>query len=214
MKKELKNWHNKVLGKRVEKALEKNNFAAAYFEGREEALQYILDNIPRDAQVGVGGSSTVREIDLLSVLQEKGYDLFDHNKPGLSPQEKTAERYKQLTSDIFLTSANAITLKGELVNRDGIGNRVASMVFGPKKVIIVAGINKVVKDIEAADERIKLKAAPLNTKRHELPNPCLKTGECADCQGPDRICRITTIIHKRPPLTDIHVVIIGEDLGY
>lgn len=105
-------------------------------------------------------------------------------------------------------------MKGELVNRDGFGNRVAAMIFGPQKVIIAAGINKVVKDIEEADERIKLQAAPLNTKRHELPNPCQKTGVCADCESPNRICNITTIIHKCPPLTDIHVVLIGEDLGY
>lgn len=211
---DLKNWHNTTIGERVVKELQKNNFEALYCGKKEEALQYILQNIPKDAKIGVGGSSTLREIGLLSILQEKGFVLYDHNKEGLNLEEKTAQRYKQLTSDVFLSSTNAITLKGELVNRDGIGNRVTAMTFGPKKVIVVAGINKVVKNLEEADQRIKMHAAPLNTKRHETPNPCLKTGQCSDCQSPSRICNITTIIHKCPPLTKIHVVLIGESLGF
>lgn len=209
-----KKWHHSTIGQKAVKALQKNKFEAVYCEGRGEALDYILENIPEEAEIGVGGSSTLSEIGLLSTLREKGYVLYDHNFPGLPLEEKTRMRYKQLTSDIFLTSANAITLKGELVNRDGIGNRVASMIFGPKKVIVVAGINKVVKSVEEAEQRIRIVAAPINTKRHELPNPCLKTGQCADCDSPNRICNITTIIHKCPPLTKIHVVLIGEDLGF
>lgn len=211
---ELKNWHNNIIGGRVVKALQKNNFEAAYFEGREEALEYILNNIPDDAKVGIGGSSTLREIGLLGILQKKGYTLYDHNQPDFSPEEKKAQRYKQLSSDVFLCSTNALTLKGELVNRDAIGNRVGAMAFGPKKVIVVAGINKVVKDFEEADQRIKMIAAPINTKRHETPNPCLYTGQCSDCQSPGRICSITTIIHKRPRFTEMHIVLIGENLGF
>lgn len=211
---ELKKWHNSTRGQRAVKELQKNNFQAVYCENREEALAYILANIPEQARIGVGGSSTIREIGLLATLQEKGFVLYDHNAPGLTPEEKTQQRYQQLTSDLFLCSANAITLKGELVNRDGFGNRVAAMMFGPKKVIVVAGVNKVVKDLEEAEQRIKMLAAPLNTKRHELPNPCLQTGQCADCHSASRICNITTIIHKCPALTEIHVVLIGEDLGF
>lgn len=214
MIKELKNWHNNTIGKKVIKELQKNNFEAVYFENKEEALEHILKNIPDGAAIGVGGSSTLREIGLLGILQERGFVLYDHNQPGLSLEEKTALRHKQLSSDVFLTGTNALTLKGELVNRDAIGNRVGSMAFGPKQVIVVAGINKVVKDFEEADQRIKMYAAPMNTKRHETPNPCLQTGQCSDCNSPGRLCNITTIIHKCPRLTKIQVVLIGENLGY
>jgi hypothetical protein len=210
----LRKWHDSTIGQRVVKELQKNNFQAIYCANSKEALSYILENIPENAKIGVGGSSTIREIGLLTRLQEKGFVLYDHNTPGLTLEEKTEQRYKQLTSDLFLCSTNAITLKGELVNRDGLGNRVAAMMFGPKKVIVVAGINKVARDVEQADQRIKIHAAPLNTKRHELPNPCLKTGQCADCHSSSRICNITTIIHRCPALTEIHVVLIGEDLGF
>jgi len=100
------------------------------------------------------------------------------------------------------------------VNIDGIGNRVASMSFGPGKVIIVVGINKVVRDIEEGLQRIRLQAAPLNSKRHESPNPCIKSGQCQDCQSTARICNITSIIHKCPPLSSIEVVVIGQSLGF
>jgi len=211
---QLKVWHNATIGQRAVKELQKKKFDAIYCENKQEALTYILDNIPADARIGVGGSSTLREIGLLSILEEKKFVLYDHNAAGLTPEEKTAQRYKQLSSDVFLCSTNAVTLKGELMNKDGIGNRVAAMTFGPKKVIVVAGINKVVRNLEEAEQRIRMQAAPLNTKRHELPNPCLKTGQCADCQNDSRICNITTIIHRCPPLTPIHVVLIGEELGF
>ncbi|MGI6450657.1 MAG: lactate utilization protein [Desulfitobacteriia bacterium] len=211
---ELKKWHRTTIGQRVVDKLQKNNFEATYCENRKEALAYIMDNIPEGTRIGVGGSATLREIGLVSGLRDKGFVLFDHNEPGLTLEEKTEMRYKQQTSDLFISSTNAITLKGELVNRDGLGNRVSAMMFGPKKVLVVAGINKVVKDFEEADQRIKMLAAPLNTKRHELPNPCLKTGQCADCQSSSRICNMTTIIHRCPPLTKIQVIIIGEDLGF
>lgn len=211
---DLKQWHNSTIGKRVVEALKKNNFEAFYFNTKKEALDHLLDAIPDKAKLGIGGSLTLREIGLLDILREKGFTLYDHNDPDLTPTEKTEQRYKQLSSDIFLAGSNAITLKGELVNIDYIGNRVGAMAFGPGKVIIVAGINKVVRDIEEGLQRIRLHAAPLNTKRHESPNPCIKTGQCADCQSTARICNITSIIHKCPPLSNIKIVIIGEQLGF
>lgn len=211
---DLKQWHNSTIGQRVVKALKNNNFEASYYNTKEEAVDYLFDTIPDNVKLGIGGSLTLREIGLLAKLKEKGLTLYDHNDPSYTPAEKTEQRYKQLSSDIFLASSNAITLKGELVNIDGIGNRVASMTFGPQKVIIVAGINKVVRDIEEGLQRIRMYAAPLNTKRHESPNPCLKTGQCQDCQSTARICNITSIIHRCPPLSKIEVVIIGEQLGF
>lgn len=211
---ELKKWHNRITGERLVKALQKNNFEAAYFETGEDAMRYLKDIIPAGITIGIGGSSTSRELGLISYLTEKGCTVYDHNAPGLELAEKTELRRKQLTSDLFVTSTNAITLKGELVNRDGIGNRVGAMGFGPKEVLVIAGINKVVSDLDQALDRIRLHAAPINAKRHESATPCVKTGVCQDCQVPGRICNITTIIHKCPFLTKIRVIIIGEDLGY
>lgn len=132
----------------------------------------------------------------------------------MTPAEKVDQRYKQLTCEVFLSGTNAITLTWEIVNRDAFGNRVAAMMFGPKKVIIVVGTNKIVRNLEEADKRIKMYAAPMNNKRYETPNPCVTLGECMDCKNPQRICNITTILNRRPPLTDIHVVVLGENLGF
>ncbi|WP_425059149.1 hypothetical protein SCACP_38150 [Sporomusa carbonis] len=207
-------WHNKTIGTRVVEALQKNNFTAAYVDTRQEALDQLAALIPGDATVGIGGSWTIKEIGIDTLLEERGNTVFNHNKPGLSPEESLDIRRKEMAADVFLTGTNAVTLKGELVNVDGAGNRVAAMVFGPKKVFIIAGVNKIVPDVAAAMDRIKLFAAPINNKRLNRPNPCTMTGQCMDCQGPTRICNVTTVMHKKPMAIDIHVIIIGEELGF
>lgn len=211
---EFTNWHNQTIGAKVVEALQKNNFTASYVNTKQEALDKLAALIPQDATVGIGGSWTIKEVGIDTLLEERGNTVFNHNKPGLTKEETLALRRKELTCDVFLTSTNALTLKGELVNVDGTGNRVAAMVFGPKKVIIITGVNKIVTSLDAAMDRIELAAAPINNKRLNMPNPCAKTGECMDCQGPTRICNVTTIMHKRPPATDIEVIIIGEQLGF
>lgn len=211
---EFKVWHNEAIGTKTVEALVKNNFKAMYCQTKQEAVEQILALIPVEATVGVGGSWTVGELGLLDRLSALGNTMFNHGLPNLSAETRIELRRKQLTCDVFLTGTNAVTMDGRLVNTDGIGNRVASMIFGPKKVIIVVGANKIVKDVAEAEKRIKLYAAPINNKRLHTPNPCTSTGECMDCQGPTRICNVTTIISKRPPLTDIHVVVVGEDLGF
>ena len=212
--KEFKQWHIDTLGAKAVEALTKNNFAATYVKTREEAVKQIVALIPRDATVGVGGSWTIQEIGLDTTLAARGNTMLNHNVPGLTPEETVAIRHKQLACDVFITSTNALTLDGEMVNVDAVGNRVAAMIFGPKKVVIIAGINKIVRDIVDAQNRIELYAAPINNKRLNRPNPCVKTGECMDCQGPTRICNVTTILHKKPALTDIHIFIVGEELGF
>lgn len=212
--KEFIEWHNDIIGSKVVEALKKNNFTAAYFKNREEAVKHILENISAEDTVGIGGSWTTQEIGLWDKLDERGNTVFNHNKPGLTPEESLELRRKQLTCDVFLTSTNAITLDGKIVNVDGAGNRVAAMIFGPKKAIVVVGINKVAKDTAEAEQRIKMYAAPINNKRLNRPNPCTVTGECMDCQGPGRICNVTTIMHKKPFAIDFHVVVIGEPLGF
>ncbi|MDR0828166.1 MAG: lactate utilization protein [Desulfovibrio sp.] len=209
-----KQWQNEVLGQRAVAALNKNNFTALYFAGRAGAVAHILDLAPAGSGVGIGGSRTERVLELGLKLAAKGCTIYDHGKEGLSPEERLDLRRKQLVCDVFLSGTNAVTLEGELINCDGTGNRVAAMIFGPKKTVIVAGTNKIVRNREEADQRIKMFAAPLNNKRLGLDNPCVKHGECIDCRSPARICNATVILSRRPSLSDIHVILIGEDLGF
>lgn len=206
--------HNNMLGEKAAAALQKNNFTAAYYPDRAAAIEAILAAIPAGATIGVGGSVTTNQLGLLELLEQRGHTIYNHNKPGLTPQEAMELRRKEIVSDVFLTSTNALTLDGKLVNVDGSGNRVAAMIFGPRKVIVIAGINKIVKDVDAALQRIKLYAAPTNNMRLNRPNPCVQAGECLDCQLPTRICNVYSIMAKRPSGTDIAVYIIGENLGY
>ena len=119
-----------------------------------------------------------------------------------------------MTSDLFLSSANAITLNGEMVNIDGIGNRVNSTNFGPGKVILVVGYNKIVDDVQEAIQRIKNVAAPMNARRLNIDVPCAKVGKCVDCHSPNRICRVIVIHERKPSLTDILIILVGEELGF
>ena len=210
---ELTRWHYDILGEKLVKALVKNNFAASYVKTRQEALDKLLEQIPTTAVIGFGGSVTLAELGIIPKLEERGNPVLNHAKPGLTPEEMKAIRRKQLLSDVYLTGTNAITLDGKLINMDATGNRVGTMLFGPDKVYIIIGVNKAVKDVAEAEQRIKLWASPPNNKRLGYPNPCAETGVCVDCQGPTRICNILTVMHKKPRLTDIHVIVVGEDLG-
>lgn len=207
-------WHNDTFGEKVVKALEKNNFQAHYAVNRTVAIEKALSLIPAGATIGVGGSWTLKELGIPEQLAKNGHTVYDHNIPGLTMEESLALRRKELLSDVFLSGANAITLDGQLVNTDGSGNRVAAMSFGPKKVIVIVGVNKIVSDLDAAMERIETVAAPINNKRLDRPNPCTITGMCMDCQGSTRICNITSILHKHPPAIDFHVIVVGEELGF
>ncbi|MEN6412482.1 MAG: lactate utilization protein [Veillonellales bacterium] len=211
---EFTDWHNDLLGAKVVEALKKNNFTASYVKTRKEALEKLLALIPQAATIGIAGSWTIKEIGLDTALEKRGNTVYNHNKPGLTKEESLEVRRKELLSDVFLTGTNAVTLDGQLVNVDGAGNRVAAMTFGPKQVYVIVGTNKIVKDLNEAQQHIKLYAAPINNKRLNLPNPCVKTGECMNCQSPSRICNITTIMHKRPMAIQIHVVVVGEQLGF
>jgi L-lactate utilization protein LutB len=212
--KDIKTWHNDVTGAKVVEALHKNGFQAMYCKSRAEAAEEILRLIPESGTVGLGGSWTVGELGVVDTLRERGNTILNHSAPGLTSEERMQVRRAQLTCDVFLTGSNAVTMDGRLVNTDGNGNRVAAMIFGPGKVIVVAGINKVARDVAEAEDRIRRVAAPMNNKRLNTPNPCVKTGVCMDCQGPTRICNVTTILNRRPGSTDMHVMIVGEELGF
>lgn len=206
--------HNKVLGEKVVLALIRNNFQASYHHDRFEAMAEIQDEISPGSTVGASGSMTIRELGLLESLLLKGCRILDHNSPGLTDPQKDNIRRSRLTCDFFLTSANAITLDGQIVNMDGAGTRVAPMLFGPQKVFVVAGVNKIVDNVQDGMRRIKQIVAPMNNRRRMRSNPCTQTGECVDCCSPERICNVTCIMHKRPLLSDIHVFILGEKLGF
>ncbi|HCL80034.1 MAG TPA: lactate utilization protein C [Synergistaceae bacterium] len=207
-------WQYEALGERAVEALKRNRFEAEYCATKEEAAKKLLSLIPEGASVGFGGSWTVKALGVSETLAKGGHALYDHGVPGLTNEEKLDLRRKQLTCDVFLSGTNAVTLDGELVNVDGSGNRVAAMIFGPKRVVVVAGANKIVRDLAEAFDRIETKAAPLNNKRLGLKNPCTETGTCMDCQSATRICNVTTIIEKKPGGADFHVLVVGEELGF
>lgn len=210
----IRKWHNETLGQKVVEALKKNNFNAEYVETKEDAKKKVLELLENSTSIGIGGSMTTIELGILEELEKKGKEVLNHGSAALSPEEKLTIRRRQLTCDCFICSTNAITLDGKLVNVDGTGNRVSAMIFGPKKVVIIAGINKIAADVDSALERIEMYAAPMNNKRLNLPNPCTKVGICMDCLASTRICNVTTIIRKKPSLSDINIIIVGEELGY
>jgi len=213
----VKKWHLEKKVERTLAALRKNGFDAMHIPSRKEAVTRVLELVPPDALVGVGGSVTVRELGLLESLRRRGNKIADHweaRQKGLPPEVVMKTRRLLLTSDVLLTSTNAVTEEGYLVNTDHAGQRVAAMIFGPKKVIIVAGMNKIVRDVDEALERIKNVAAPMNAKRLDVKVPCTVTGICSNCDSPNRICNVTTIIERKPIHTDVTFILLGEALGY
>jgi hypothetical protein len=203
------------------KKLGENNISAFYVTNRSQAREKVMSMIPEGSVVGLGDSLTLRQIGVVEALTKGNYTFLNPWKPGTSLEESIELKKRALTSDVFVTGTNALTLDGKIVNVDGHGNRVAAMCFGPNKVVIVVGINKIVKDLDKALKRIRDKAAPANVKRHveldPMP-PCGVTGSCSDCSSPWRICNKTVIIERqydndkyKPIIT---VIIVGEELGF
>ena len=195
------------------KALNKHGFKAELVADLEAAKEIILARIPKGAKVGIPGSKTVRQLGLDQALRERGNTTFDHWVEGLSDGEILQMRKAQLTSDVLLTSSNAVTETGEIYNMDGVGNRVAAMIFGPELVIIVVGKNKIVKDLDAARERLRKIAAPKRAAELKLKVACARARDCGDCNSPARICRAEVILHRAPSLTEIEIYIIDKELG-
>jgi len=206
-------WERKCL-KAVE-SLEKNGFTAVYCRTAREAADYILAEAEDARSVGFGGSMSIKDLEVEPRLLERGKEILNHGAPCLSFEERMDIRRRQLTCDLFLSGTNALTLSGLLVNIDGIGNRVASMIFGPGKVIVVAGRNKLVDgDVAAAVARAKNWASPPNARRLKYRTPCAETGFCCDCSTPERICMAVTVLERKPKYTDLRVLVVNEDLGF
>jgi len=201
------------MGPKVVKALESRFFKAWYFSDTPEAVEKFFSLIPKNDTVSWGGSLTLAGLNLTAMVEEKGYKVINRDKAA-SPEERTEMQRQALLCDTFLAGTNAITEDGQLVNIDGYGNRVAAMIYGPKQVIVVAGMNKVVPTVMDAFTRAKNIAAPANTQR--FPNyktPCNETGVCSDCLSPDCICSYIVRTRICKPEGKIKVILIGKDLG-
>jgi hypothetical protein len=206
--------HAAALADRAVRSLRENGFDACFVATAPEAAARVLSFAQPGATVGFGGSMTVASLALASELSRRGAVLLDHNAPGLAPAEKREVQRRQLTCDLFLSSSNAVTLDGALVNVDGNGNRVAALAFGPAKTVVVVGANKTVRDEAAAWERIETRAGPMNAMRLGRKTPCTTDGTCHDCEGDTRICRVYQVLRRRPSLSDFTVVVVGEPLGF
>ena len=192
------------------KNLEKHQFEAYYCENKEQALEKALTLIPKGSLVGWGGAISAQQIGLLDAMHTEDYRCIDRD---LAPDRVQAMR-ECLLSDVFITGANALSLTGEMVNIDGMGNRVAAICYGPKSIVVIAGMNKVVDTVEDAVRRARTVAAPMNKQRFPAETPCLVTGSCADCNVPGCICNQIVITRNCRPAGRIKIVLVGESLGF
>ena len=196
--------------------LAKRGIEGIYVKNRAEACDHIAAMIPEGALIGLGGSVTLEESGLMDRLRGMNVRLLDRYRAGVTREEISEMRHQGLSSDVFLASVNAITVDGKLVSEDGLGNRVACMIFGPKKVILIVGINKIVHSVEAGVARIKQVVAPMNSLRFSADTPCARTGLCDDaaCRPPARICSQIAIIENNSIEGRMTVVLVGEPLGF
>ena len=204
---------NRMLGQRIIKGLESRNMEGHYAEGKEEALKKALELIPEGSTIGWGGSMSVQEIGLLDAVCSGNYTVYNRDVCK-TPEEKRAMELAAIDSDYYLVSSNAITEDGVLVNLDGFANRVASIAWGPRNVLMIVGMNKVVKDVDAAVSRVRSEAAPINAQRFGLQTPCSKNGACASCKSTDCICceMLITRFSKIPKR--IKVILVNDELGF
>ncbi len=206
-------WYHEQQAERTIKALKKNNFEAAYFANSSAALTELWRMIPEGATVGVGGSLTLSQVDLGNELAKRAVRFLNPFARGLSAEEGEKIRREIFSADIFISSSNAVTEDGKLFNIDATGNRVGPMIFGPKKVILICGVNKIVKDLAEAQKKVQEWTAPMNVKRLGYKTPCGSTGVCSDCSSPERICNAYVVLAKKPRRTDYMIFLIGEELG-
>ncbi len=207
----LHHWFQNNQVERTKMALERNGFKVSFHADNESAVKAILEMIPDDATVGVGGSMTLHQIGFYEQINNRKGKLI--NPKDVKPEQAHEVSRQLFLCDYFVSGTNAITEEGHLFNIDATGNRVAPMIFGPKKIIIVCSVNKIVKDSEEARKRVFQKAAPMNAKRLGRKTPCTATGICSDCNSPERICNVSVELLKKPIQSDIHILLVGNLLG-
>lgn len=200
-------------GLHLAEALRTRHFDAWYCEDGKEALEKALSLIPAGSSVGWGGATGAQQIGLIDAVKHGDFIAFDRDS-AKTPEERFQIAAKCLTADFFLTGANALSMDGQMVNIDGIGNRTAAIIYGPKTVLVIAGMNKVCSDLENAVIRARTVAAPMNQQRFQGKTPCTATGNCDDCLSPDCICNQILITRNCRPAGRIKIILVGEELGF
>ena len=203
------NKRNQALASTVIKGLKSRNMTGHYADSKEEALKLALELIPEGSTIAMGGCTSAHEIGLINALENGNYHYLDREK--MDAREGLMAAYD---ADIFLSSANALTDDGILVNIDGNSNRVSCIAQGPKKVIFIVGINKVSSDLDAAMKRARNVAAPANAQRFDIKTPCKETGKCFNCKSPDTICCQFLITRYSRHTDRFHVILVNENLGF
>lgn len=204
---------NELLAATVIKGLTSRNMEGYYAATKEEALKLALELIPEGSSISWGGSMSIQEIGLKQAVIEGNYQVYNRDAAS-TPEEKRRIELATYDADFFLTSSNAVTEDGILLNIDGNSNRVSAIAYGPKHVLMIVGMNKICKDVDAAVYRARNEAATCNTQRFPIKTPCKVTGACADCKSPDTICcQFLTTRYSRHA-GRIKVILVGEDLGF
>ncbi|MDP8225526.1 MAG: lactate utilization protein [Candidatus Lernaella stagnicola] len=195
------------------RSFKENGFQTLIFKKAADVRAAFAERLAKVDSVGFGGSATLRELELDVVAEDADVHFHNHWRPGLSSEEEWQERLAQGRADLFLTSANAATIDGQLVIVDGVGNRLAAAVFGPREVIFVLGENKIVRNLDAALQRVKRVAAPQRARQLDASTPCTSDGRCHDCRAPSRICRSTLIIERPSFGMRVDVWLVRANLG-
>ena len=201
---------NELLAQKAIKGLASRNMTGYYAESREAALAQALSLIPEGCSVTMGGAMSAHEIGLVDALKQGKYSFIDRDEY----EDKRAAMLMAYDADVFLSSVNAMTEDGILVNIDGNSNRVSAIAQGPRKVIFIVGMNKICSDLDGAMKRARNVAAPINAQRFGLSTPCAKTGACMDCKSPDTICCQFLITRFSRHAGRIHVILVNDSLGF
>ncbi|CBK73440.1 Uncharacterised ACR, YkgG family COG1556 [Butyrivibrio fibrisolvens 16/4] len=201
---------NQLLAQKVIKGLESRNMKGYYAADKEEALKIALELIPENSSISMGGAMSAHEIGLVDALKNGNYNFIDRD----AAEDKRAAMLEGYDADYFLTSANAMTEDGVMVNIDGNSNRVSAIAQGPKHVLVIVGMNKICDDVDGAMKRARNVAAPINAQRFGLSTPCAKTGSCMNCKSPDTICCQFLITRYSRHTDRIHVILVNDTLGF
>lgn len=201
---------NNLLAEKVIKGLESRNMSGYYVQTKEEAVKKALELIEEGSSITMGGSMSVLEIGLVDAIKNGNYNFCDRQA---AADKRSAELFAY-SADVFLGSVNAITEDGVLVNIDGNANRVSAYAYGPKKLVLIVGMNKVTKDADHAMKRARNEAATINAQRFGLDTPCTKTGSCFDCKSMDTICCQFLITRFERHKDRVHVILVNESLGF
>ncbi len=205
---------NKEVIDQLIKSLKKNRIEAIYFSSKEKLIDFFIDKLKPNMTVGTGDSLTLEQVGLFDLLRKSNVNFLDKYKRDITKFEKDKLYRDNFSSDLFLSGINAITIEGKIFNLDGNGSRVAPIIYGPKQVFLICGINKIVQNDEEAIFRIRNIAAPIDAKRLNKKTPCVKTGKCIDCKSADKICNYYTIIQGQFDKNRIKVLLVDGEYGF